>query len=392
MRLSRVVSRLALEYFAADHLGYGRMGLQIHRALERAGIDVTTDSLDGSAETALYIKIPPLCKRWLESQQRIIWTMYETTEVPTEFRDLHEFDMVVVPCEANREAFSRWHHDVVTVPLAVDERWKYRKPVVDGPFTVLASGSEFRKGLDLACDVFRKAFPNNNDVRLLLKAPTQMTFGLPVDPRFQMVSGFLTADEEVALYASANVYLGMSRGEGFGMMPLQAIVQGTPTIMSAGHGHAMFEQFGISVDTNLVPAVEYKLYGEAGDWWLPSVDDAVDKLRYVYDNYTHHVAAAKKNALKAAKTFTWDASAKLLLSHLGLLRLYQGSGKVCFPEPRDVWVVAKVDVHADIGPYRVDIVQGDGRWVPPDVKRVLRDADAITDDSWHDWRQREVNS
>ena len=392
MRSSRVVSRLALEYFAADHLGYGRMGLQIHRALERAGVEVTTDSMDGTAETALYIKIPPLCKKWLESQQRVIWTMYETTQVPTEFRDLHEFDIVVVPCEANREAFSRWHHDVVTVPLAVDERWKYRKPVVDGPFKVLASGSEFRKGLDLACDVFRKAFPNNNDVRLLLKAPTTMTFGLPTDPRFQMVSGFLTADEEVALYASANVYLGMSRGEGFGMMPLQAIVQGTPTIMSSGHGHAMFEQFGISVDTSLVPAVEYKLYGEAGDWWLPSVDDAVDKLRYVYENYTHHVASAKKNALKAAKTFTWDASAKLLLSHLGLLRLYQGSGKVCFPEPRDVWVVAKVDVHADIGPYRVDIVQGDGRWVPPDVKRVLRDADAITDDSWHDWRQREVNS
>ena len=383
---------LAVEYFPADHLGYGRMGLQMHRALERAGVEVTTNPMDGSAGTAVYIKIPPLCKRWLQGQRRIIWTMYETTEVPTEFRDLHEFDMVVVPCEANREAFSRWHPDVRVVPLAVDDRWSYRKPPVEGPFTVLASGSEFRKGLDLACEVFRKAFPGNSDVRLVLKTPTQMTFGLPSDPRFQHVTGFLTAEEEVALYASANVYLGMSRGEGFGMMPLQAIVQGTPTIMSAGHGHAMFEQFGIPVETTLVPATEYKLYGEAGDWWLPDVDDAVDKLRYVYDNYTHHVACAKKDASKAAKTFTWDRSAALLMSHIGEFGAYTGSGEVCYPKPRDVWVVAKVDIHADIGPYRVDIVEHEGRWVPPDVKRVLRDADAITDDSWHDWRQREVTS
>lgn len=386
------MSTLAVEYFPADHLGYGRMGLQMHRALERAGVDVTTDSLDGTAGTALYIKIPPLCKKWLEGQRRIIWTMYETTEVPTEFRDLHEFDMVVVPCEANREAFSRWHDNVVTVPLAVDDRWRYRKPVVDDMFTVLASGSEFRKGLDLACDVFKKAFPNNNDVRLLLKTPTQMTFWLPTDSRFQHVTGFLTAQQEVDLYASANVYLGMSRGEGFGMMPLQAIVQGTPTLMSAGHGHAMFEQFGIPVETSLVPAVEYKLYGEAGDWWLPDVDDAVDKLRDVYDRYTHHVAAAKKNALKAAKQFTWDRSAELLLSHIGPFGAYTGSGKVYVPQPKDVWVVAKVAVNADIGPYRVHIAEGEGRWVPPDVKRVLRDADAITEDSWHDWRQREVKS
>jgi len=384
------VSRLAVEYFAADHLGYGRMGLQVHAALERAGVQVDTDALGSAATTALFIKIPPLVKRWRVKQRPVIWTMYETTEVPVEFRDLADFDLVVVPCEANREAFARWHPNVVSVPLGVDARWRYRFPVVDGRFRVLASGSEKRKGLDVACEVFRKAFPNNDDVELVLKTPTQMTFGLPTDPRFTFVTGFISAQEEVELYASANVYLGLSRGEGFGMMPLQAIVQGTPTLLSAGHGHAEFQHLGIPVDTDLVEATEYRLYGEAGCWWEPSVDDAVDKLRDVYNRWQHHVAMASKNARKAKKQFTWDNSARKLLEVLGELGEVEGS-QVQHRRYGDVPIVVSRNVCADIGPHRVVLQAGVEAWVAPDVKRVLRDNGVVTDESWHDVRMRRVS-
>lgn len=392
MRLSRGVSRLAVEYFPADHLGYGRMGLQVHHGLERAGVQVDTDVLTSSADTVLFIKIPPLAKRWRSVQRPVIWTMYETTEVPVEFRDLDDFATVVVPCEANREAFSRWHPNVHTVPLAVDSRWKYRRPLVDGRFTVFASGSEKRKGLDLACEAFVKAFPGNRDVRLVLKTPTDMTFGLPSDPRFERVSGFLSAAEEVELYESANVYVGLSRGEGFGMMPLQAIVQGTPTVLSSGHGHAEFERFGIPVSTTLVEASEYRLYGDAGCWWESDVDDAVDKLRWVYDNYDAAVAEAAKNARKAKKQFTWDNTVAKLLTVLGDLGVVGDDPGIARRRLGDVPIVVTADVRADIGPHRVELQQGVEAWVHPDVKRVLRDNGVVTDESWHDVRIRRSGS
>ena len=382
------MSCLAVDYYAADHLGYGRMGMQVHDGLLRAGVRVDTDVLASDAGTVLFIKIPPLAKRWRSGQRPIIWTMYETTEVPVEFRDLDDFETVVVPCEANREAFARWHGNVHSVPLAVDERGRYRRPRVDGPFKVFASGSEKRKGLDVACEVFQKAFPGNNDVRLVLKTPTDMTFGLPSDVRFERVTGFLSSWREVQLYASANVYLGLSRGEGFGMMPLQAIVQGTPTLLSSGHGHAEFQHYGIPVDTELVEATEYRLYGEAGCWWEPSVDDAVDKLRDVYNNYESHVAVATYNAMHASEEFTWDTTVARLLDVLGPLPEYEGDGGIRRRRLGDVPVVTSHRVVADIGPRHIEFEAGQEYWTHPDVKRVLRDAGYVTDDSWHDVRIR----
>ena len=382
------MSRLAVEYFGADHLGYGRMGLQVHAALERAGVDVTMDSLDGTADTQLSIKIPPLCKRWLDGQRRIIWTMYETTECPAEFRDLHEFDQIIVPCDANFEAFSKWHDNVHVVPLAVDDRWQYRKPVLGDKFTFLASGSEYRKGLDVAAAAFIAAFPGRDDVELVMKTPTTRLHGLPSDPRFRFVDGFISAEEEVELYASANCYVGLSRGEGFGMMPLQAIVQGTPTILSSGHGHGMFEQYGVPVETRLEPADHYRLYGEAGEWWEPSLDDAVDKMRDVVDNYTVHVRRATKNAKTAGRLFTWDATVERLLDVIGGFGPYTGSGQVREVTPLMVTVEVNKPIVADIGQYHIDYKPGVEYWCHPDVKRVLRDAGYVDTDKWHDFRMR----
>jgi glycosyltransferase involved in cell wall biosynthesis len=382
------VSTLAVEYFAADHLGYGRMGLQVHAALERAGVTVTTDSLDGTSDTQLSIKIPPLCKRWLDGQRRIIWTMYETTECPAEFRDLHEFEQVIVPCQANFEAFSKWHPNVVVVPLAVDDRWQYRQPMLTDRFTFLASGSEYRKGLDVAAEAFIAAFPGRDDVELVMKTPTTRLHGLPSDPRFRFVDGFLSAEDEVALYASANCYVGMSRGEGFGMMPLQAIVQGTPTLLSSGHGHGEFERFGIPVETTLQPADHYRLYGEAGDWWEPSVDDCVDKMRDVVDNYSNHVHRAKRNAVEAGRLFTWDNTVDRLLDVIGEAGPYTGSGQIREVDPLMVTVRVTQPVRADIGAYKIDYQPGVEYWCHPDVKRVLRDAGYVDDATWHDFRMR----
>jgi glycosyltransferase involved in cell wall biosynthesis len=379
---------VALSYWDMDAEGYGRMGREIHFAMERLGVSVTANPLDRTADTVLFCKIPPQAKQWLRGQRVNILTMFETTVWPLQFRDMHVFETVFVPCEANRVAAAEWHPDVRVVPLAVDDRWRYRKPKVNGRFRIMSSGSQLRKGLDLASDAFIKAFGNNDDVELVLKTPHGSQAKIPNHSRISRVNGVLPAADEVALYESANIYLGLSRGEGFGMMPLQSIVQGTPTIMSAGHGHDMFAKYATTVDTSLVPAVSYDMYGVCGDWWESDVDDAVDKLRWVYDNYDNSVAQSAKHAKKAKKEFTWENTAQGLLNGIGEHGSYHGSGEVMRPVLREVAIEVTREITADIGPYRIEYAPGVRYWAPPSVKQSLRDGGYISDEVWNTtvWR------
>jgi glycosyltransferase involved in cell wall biosynthesis len=367
------------------------MGLELYAACQRAGVQMSAHATDGDATTVVHVMIPPMVKGWLDGQRPIIFTMYETTDCPAQFRSLQDFEQVLVPCEANVEAFSRWHPNVKRVPLGVDPKvWKQTARPDGGPFTFLTSGSEPRKGADVTAAAFRAAFPNDPDVRLLVKFPTSSPVSLPNDPRIQVVGGYLGHDEELALYASAHCYVGLSRGEGFGMMPLQAMAQGCPTILTDAHGHAEFAKYGLPVGFTLVPAASYMRYGEAGDWWEPSFDDAVEQMRHVRDNYDKELRRAVSNGKKVRAEFTWDRSAEQLLDAVGRDRLTPYTGS-CAGRKRtelNVPVQVKSKVNPDIGNASYRFEPGVEYWVPANVKDVLRQAGYVTDESWQDWRYR----
>jgi hypothetical protein len=370
---------------AEEHTGYGRMSVEVARALTSIGVNVTRDP----AADVLFCTVPPLCRAWLAGQRLHLLTMYETTKVPTEFRNLVDFDTIFVPCEENRRAFADWHPNVVRVPLGIDPiRWRWRPRPTSGPFTILTSGHEYRKGADLAVQAFLRAFAGVPEVRLIVKMPKPLEwFKAPADPRVQMVTGYLSAGEEVDLYASAHVYLGLSRGEGFGMMPLQAIAQGCPTVMSGCSGHTEFATYASAiVGCDLEPAIHYTLYGEAGDWWEPRVDEAVDALRDVYANYTGHQAAMWLASIEARERFTWNRTAMQIVDRIGPLGPYEGSGETRRRREALFPIQVTRHVQAEIGPHTIDYHPGTEYWNTADVKRVLHDAGYILDGTYDDPR------
>ena len=63
--------------------------------------------------------------------------------------------------------------------------------------------------------------------------------------------------EELDLYRSCHAYLQPSRGEGFGLQPLQALALGRPTILTNAHGHASFAHLGIPLDSTMQKAAYF---------------------------------------------------------------------------------------------------------------------------------------
>lgn len=390
---------LSLLYVHSGSIGYGRMGTDLAKSIKAMGVDIFDHlpkpddtispelqnwydgHMSGVAKAVCWLSTPTHAEGWYEGQIPSIFTMWEATVLPEQFRQhLDNFESCIVPSMQNVELFSQHHRNVKYVPLGVDtDRWRFTpRKMPTTTFRFLIGGSGARKGGDLARRAFRAAFPADKHYdgptpMLVVKSPKgEEEYG---GPRVEVVSGRLTDEDEVALYESAHCYLQPSRGEGFGLQPLQAMAQGIPTILTNAHGHAGFAGLGLPIGSKMTKAA-YFIYGDAGEWWEPDFDELVENMRHVYDNYEAECQRAHVSAEVVAVEWNSRLTAERFLDVMGHENL------VPLENPK-TWVVPALkryktvlnrDWTADMGGTFHIFRKGDVYWETADVKRILFEA------------------
>lgn len=368
-------------YLHAQHIGYGYQGTQTHKALERLGVKVYDDPSDPAQRNTLFLSLPTHVPGWWNNQRAHLFTMWEGTDLPELMREsLHNFDTLIVPSQHCVDLFGKYHDNVHFAPLGVDvSRWEFRERTHAPYFNFLVAGSGPRKGADIARKAFQAVFGRFNGdgpiPRLVIKDPRGRE---AAGPDVDIVTGYLTPEEEVELYAQAHCYLGVSRGEGWGMQPLQAMAQGCPTILSDAHGHAAFAKYGIPINTSHSKS-GYFLFGDAGQWWEPNFDEVCDRMKWVYDNYEFEKDMARRQSDVVRSLFTWDASAQAIINAIGDLdeAIPEGPAEWFEPDVKKFPVVTTRDWKADIAGYRYTFVAGEPQYLPADVKRILFEAGVL---------------
>lgn len=407
---------LNLLYVHARHMGYGRFGSYVAEEIAKQGITVYDDlpRPDGSIEdvvrtpvtdehmtprnsgvanVACWISVPGHGTGWYKDQVPVVFTMWEAQRLPEAFTEsLHHFDTVVVPSLQNLELFSQFHDNVKYVPLGVDPKvWHYEpRPEPNTFFNFLIGGSGSRKGTDLAADAFIKVFGAEGSWGdgpipiLMMKNPKGETF-YGAQGRIHQYAGRYTDEEERFLYSTAHCYLQPSRGEGFGLQPLQALAMGIPTILTDAHGHASFAKHGIGISATPRES-DYFIFGDAGDWWEPNFDELCDAMRDVYDRYALHQKRAKEEAKVIAETFTWEHTANGLLDAIGRDRLtpYAGSRDWFTVEPKRFKIITREDHYCEIAGTSMFFAKGQEYWGLADVKRILFEAGKLHPDCLDD--------
>lgn len=396
------MNELNLMYVHTLEMGYGRLGMSLAAEMTKMGIDVydglpsplpadmRAQAMAGVGREKIcnvvcWVSTPSHSRGYWKGQHPNIFTMWEATRLPESFRaNLHEFERVIVPSLHNVELFSQYHDDVHFVPLGVDpERWhfvKRRPPNLF--FDFLIGGSGPRKGTDLAYKAFRLLWPKEDSwgdgpiPRLVMKSPRGEEF---MGPRVQIVTGRITNEDEEALYADAHCYLQPSRGEGFGLQPLQAMAQGIPTVLTAAHGHGSFAHLGWGLSSKLVKAA-YFVYGDAGEWWEPSLDDLCDRMRWIYNNYDAACERASESAAIIAKDWTWEQTTNKLLDLLGRDQIaisYSGSGEWHDSEQHRYLVITNRDWAAGAAGVLYQFKRGIEYWETAEIKRLLFEAELL---------------
>jgi glycosyltransferase involved in cell wall biosynthesis len=274
---------------------------------------------------------------------------------------------VIVPCEHNVELFSEFHKDVSYCPLGVDHKFWKPMPKPDGVFRFQGGGSLWkRKGMDVLVKAFNALKLSDAELHIKAAPHAQDVPSRNLGDKVFLNRTWMSPIEQRDWYSKADCFVAPARGEGFGLMPLQAIASGIPTIVSDSTGQAQFAHLAFGV----VPCGKSKAE-TVGQWDEPNQKVLEELMMEAYRN-RGSIRQVAVSRIPETKAFSWSNATRRLLSLIP-----EGT---LLDDPDWVSPDVKVEIHvnrkvkADIGNESYSLEPGQIYVVSDNVHQVLTDA------------------
>lgn len=313
--------------------GYGNSAFHMIQALESLGHDVglleaSTLHLRGGfdsqwiadrpaltcADAIVCYSLPPDFRRF-DRRLTFGFSMWENDTPPTEWIEPMSWPQEVwAPSRASAEAFQQYAPSTVQiVPLGVNAAafpLRARKPRHETLrfLHMAATHGMWRKGADIAIAAFTEAFFDCPDVELVIHA-AEGAPGSTDDPRIVYETSEIQPHNLAAYYNAFDALLYTSRGEGFGLIPLEAACTGMLVIHTGLSGMAEYEDIGTVVPCHRVDRVD-------GTWYEADVSLLAKRLVAVSKNYWGYMEMAERDAREVRRRFSWDRSARAIVDRL----------------------------------------------------------------------------
>lgn len=331
--------------------GYGRYNNRLMAALERLGVTVCPQHTE-IANAGAWVQerlgidwgrltiscLPPFYLNRIPGRHWLL-SMTEGSQLPAGWCETIQrsgVERIIVPCQHNAEIFAATGLPVHIVPGGTDPD---EFPVIASTssatggsracrdYTFLAVADRgARKGWVEAWQAFYAAFGTPTDtpnVRLVIKSRPDGNEMLGLiaradhsDPRITI----LMEDMDMrAFYALGDCFLGVSRSEGWGMLPREAAMSGLPVITQrySGMDDGYTSQWATVINGGKLEPIPRHFEHIAGEWLKADVPTLAAKMRFYYE----HPAVARYKGICAAdwlrKQQTWDMAAQKLIRLIG---------------------------------------------------------------------------
>lgn len=243
---------------------------------------------------------------------------FETTRIPQSWvGKINSFDAVFVPSQQNIQMMK---DSGITVPIelihwGIDETKWYPVERNNKVFTFGIMGAlTNRKGIDILVKAFQLAFPINRvrDVKLIAKTSyNTYQWGTRSDNRIEVQMMPLDHVDLMENFVKrVDCFVFPSRGEGFGLPPLEMMATGIPAIMTGWGGLMEFynPDCSIKLDYQMVPATSFSndvYHEDCGEWTEPSLYDLVDKMQWCYSHQQEVKEMGSRAAEYVKKDWLW---------------------------------------------------------------------------------------
>lgn len=306
--------------------GYGTSSRHIMDELKTMDVKINT-AYTGQDIALLYHAPYSLIK--LESPYRIIYTMFESDKIPDDWHSyLESADLILVPSRWCASVFKKAGFDTKVVPLGYNDKiYKFKerinKRVNKQTFNFLHYNAfNIRKGFPEVFKAFTQEFDKTEPVKMIFKT-TQRPEQIPPPfnnlegnyPNIEVITGSIPQRDMQSLMERSDCFVFPSRGEGFGMTPLEAMATGMPTIVPNAHGISEYfnelYMYEVKVESTC-PALYSRYKGvDVGNMVVCDVKDLQRQMRYVYE---HQKDALEKGKLASeyVKNWTYTKTAEKL--------------------------------------------------------------------------------
>jgi glycosyltransferase involved in cell wall biosynthesis len=261
----------------------------------------------------------------MRTEIRLIMTMFESDKIPEDWPEyLQMAEEVIVPSKWCADVFAKSGINATVVPLGYNDRafqFIDRPLPVDNqqPFTFIHYSSfNIRKGFSEVLKAFTEEFKTNEPAKLILKTTErkQLIPVLPSQyPNIEVITDHVTEAELSAILGRAHCMVYPSRGEGFGITPLEAMATGLPAIVPNAHGISEYFNANYILEVKAderCPGLYGSFKGQdVGQMVVCDVADLRKQMRYAF-NHQEEMKKLGRDASEYVKKYTYRETAARL--------------------------------------------------------------------------------
>jgi hypothetical protein len=237
---------------------------------------------------------------------------------------MEQADAHFVPCEFSRRLWldAGCTKPIFVVPLGYDERdYFIRQRSDDRPFTFISAGTlSSRKNPNLLLKCFREVFGDDPAYRLIFKTCE----GLPLHwkdlpANVTVISESWSHSRIAGLYASADVFVNPTQGEGFGLPLVESMATGLPVIVTGWSAPVDF------VNSEVGWFLDYEMREVGTEWHFedgsyqkigyaqPTEESLKNALDYAADHRDECWRKGMKAAAMVRNRYTWGHTARRIV-------------------------------------------------------------------------------
>lgn len=241
--------------------------------------------------------------RFIEKNKTNIgYTMWETQNIPKHFEDnIGLLKALFVPTNQNKTFFDHMNVPIYVLPITFFEN-KYQFTDLRNKYDNFTFYSVYewteRKGPIESLEAYFIEFMNNKDVNFILKTSGSQNdisnkirslkalMKLPQYPNLEIITADLPNDRIKKLHKMSHCYVGASRGEGWNLPLMEAVLYGNMSISTnTGCVDYIDNKYLFRVDGSFEPvigSIYFEHFNAMQNWIIPSVNSIRNCMRTAY--------------------------------------------------------------------------------------------------------------